>query len=114
MPPAALSIHLSVGAAYSWSVFKKPLEGALGISGTLSAVVGGVVLQRDGGDRHPGEGLADLPGLLSDRGSRGGGAGGRGGSTVPSAYIGLAWLWVAVPFAYGFFELTLKVKQLFQ
>ena len=33
VPPAALSIHLSVGAAYSWSVFKKPLEGALGISG---------------------------------------------------------------------------------
>ncbi|MCV7209425.1 OFA family MFS transporter [Mycolicibacterium canariasense] len=38
VPPAALSIHLSVGAAYSWSVFKKPLEGALGISGTLSAL----------------------------------------------------------------------------
>lgn len=38
VPPAALSIHLSVGAAYSWSVFKKPLEGALDISGTLSAL----------------------------------------------------------------------------
>lgn len=38
MPPAALSIHLSIGAAYSWSVFKKPLEGALHISGTLSAL----------------------------------------------------------------------------
>jgi hypothetical protein len=34
-------------------------------------------------------------------------------STVPSAYIVLAWLWVAIPFAYGVFELTLKVKQLF-
>lgn len=47
MPPAALSIHLSIGAAYSWSVFKNPLEGALGISGTLSALpftVGIVVL----------------------------------------------------------------------
>lgn len=47
MPPAALSIHLSIGAAYSWSVFKKPLEGALHISGTLSALpftVGIVVL----------------------------------------------------------------------
>ncbi|MGY4652335.1 MFS transporter small subunit [Mycobacterium sp. URHB0021] len=29
-------------------------------------------------------------------------------------YIGLAWLWVAVPFAYGVFELLLKVKQLLQ
>lgn len=38
VPPAALSIHLSIGAAYSWSVFKKPLEGAMGISGTLSAL----------------------------------------------------------------------------
>jgi MFS family permease len=47
VPPAALSIHLSIGAAYSWSVFKKPLEGALHISGTLSALpftVGIVVL----------------------------------------------------------------------
>jgi MFS family permease len=47
VPPAALSIHLSIGAAYSWSVFKKPLEGALGISGTLSALpftIGIVVL----------------------------------------------------------------------
>ena len=32
--------------------------------------------------------------------------------TVPKAYIALAWLWVAVPFGYGFFELILKVKQL--
>jgi len=47
VPPAALSIHLSIGAAYSWSVFKKPLEGAMNISGTLSALpftVGIVVL----------------------------------------------------------------------
>ena len=34
-------------------------------------------------------------------------------STVPSVYIALAWIWVAVPFAYGVFELTLKVRQLF-
>jgi hypothetical protein len=33
--------------------------------------------------------------------------------TVPKAYITLAWLWVTVPFGYGLFELTLKVKQLF-
>ena len=33
--------------------------------------------------------------------------------TVPKAYIALAWLWVTVPFGYGLFELTLKVKQLF-
>ncbi len=34
--------------------------------------------------------------------------------TVPKAYIALAWLWVAVPFGYGLFELLLKVKQLFE
>ena len=34
--------------------------------------------------------------------------------TVPRAYIVLAWLWVAIPFSYGVFELVLKVKQLFQ
>jgi hypothetical protein len=34
-------------------------------------------------------------------------------STVPKVYIALAWLWVAMPFAYGVFELSLKVKQLF-
>jgi hypothetical protein len=34
--------------------------------------------------------------------------------TVPKAYIALAWLWVAIPFGYGAFELILKVKQLFQ
>ncbi len=32
----------------------------------------------------------------------------------PSAYVALAWLWVAVPFVYGVFELMLKVKQLFE
>lgn len=35
-------------------------------------------------------------------------------ATVPRAYIALAWLWVAVPFLYGVFELVLKVRQLFQ
>lgn len=47
VPPAALSIHLSVGAAYSWSVFKLPLQKSLDISGTMSALpftVGIVVL----------------------------------------------------------------------
>jgi len=34
-------------------------------------------------------------------------------ATVPKAYIALAWLWVAIPFAYGVVELILKVKQLF-
>ncbi|MGV9803240.1 MFS transporter small subunit [Mycobacterium sp. NPDC003449] len=34
-------------------------------------------------------------------------------ATVPKAYIGLAWLWVAVPFGYGVYELILKVGQLF-
>jgi hypothetical protein len=34
-------------------------------------------------------------------------------STVPNAYIALAWLWVAIPFGYGVFELVLKAKQLF-
>lgn len=38
MPPAALAVHLSIGQAYAWSVFKAPLESALGISGTLSAL----------------------------------------------------------------------------
>ncbi|MBO0677395.1 hypothetical protein JRC04_07960 [Mycolicibacterium sp. S2-37] len=35
-------------------------------------------------------------------------------ATVPKAYIALAWLWVAVPFAYGVVELVQKVQQLFQ
>ena len=34
-------------------------------------------------------------------------------STVPSAYIALAWIWVAVPFAYGVYELMLKASKLF-
>ncbi|ABK73109.1 MFS transporter small subunit [Mycolicibacterium smegmatis] len=33
--------------------------------------------------------------------------------TVPKVYIALAWLWVAVPFAYGVYQLLLKVGQLF-
>jgi hypothetical protein len=32
--------------------------------------------------------------------------------TVPTVYVFLAWLWVAIPFGYGVFELILKVKQL--
>jgi hypothetical protein len=35
-------------------------------------------------------------------------------SKVPKAYIALAWLWVAIPFGYGAFELMLKVRQLFE
>jgi MFS family permease len=38
IPPAALSIHLAIGQAYAWSVFKKPLEASLGISGVASAL----------------------------------------------------------------------------
>jgi len=38
VPPAALAIHLSIGQAYAWSVFKTPLEQALHISPVLSAV----------------------------------------------------------------------------
>ncbi|MFC5996435.1 MFS transporter, partial [Pseudonocardia hispaniensis] len=38
VPPAALSIHLAIGQVYSWSVFKLPLESALGISGVASAL----------------------------------------------------------------------------
>ncbi|BBX35989.1 hypothetical protein MMAG44476_02947 [Mycolicibacterium mageritense DSM 44476 = CIP 104973] len=33
--------------------------------------------------------------------------------TVPRIYITLAWLWVAVPFGYGVYQLLLKVGQLF-
>ena len=29
-------------------------------------------------------------------------------STVPKVYIALAWLWVAVPFGYGVYELMLR------
>jgi MFS family permease len=42
IPPAALSIHLAIGQAYAWSVFKGPLESTLlegsPIAGTLSAL----------------------------------------------------------------------------
>ncbi|HVL83251.1 MAG TPA: OFA family MFS transporter [Pseudonocardia sp.] len=42
IPPAALSIHLAIGQAYAWSVFKPPLEGTLlagsTYAGTLSAL----------------------------------------------------------------------------
>ena len=34
--------------------------------------------------------------------------------TVPRIYIALAWLWVGIPFAYGFYELLIKVTQLFK
>ena len=32
VPPAALSIHLAIGQAYAWSVFKTPLEKPLSAS----------------------------------------------------------------------------------
>ncbi|MBB5957716.1 MFS family permease [Saccharothrix tamanrassetensis] len=62
VPPAALSVHLAIGQAYAWSVFKPPLEGALGLSGTqsalpfqlgivmlgLSAAFGGTLVERNG------------------------------------------------------------------
>ena len=42
VPPAALSIHLAIGQAYAWSVFKLPLEKSLlagsKYAGTLSAL----------------------------------------------------------------------------
>jgi MFS family permease len=38
IPPAALSIHLAIGQAYAWSVFKPPLEGTL-LAGNPSAGV---------------------------------------------------------------------------
>jgi MFS family permease len=38
VPPAALSVHLSIGQAYAWSVFKPPLEKYLSLSGTQSAL----------------------------------------------------------------------------
>ena len=34
--------------------------------------------------------------------------------TVPRAYIALAWIWVGIPFAYGVYELLIKVTQLFK
>lgn len=62
MPPAALSIHLAIGQAYAWSVFKPPLESSLDLSGTasalpfqlaivmlgLSAAFGGTLVERNG------------------------------------------------------------------
>lgn len=62
MPPAALSVHLSIGQAYAWSVFKPALESALDLSGTesalpfqlgivmlgLSAAFGGTLVERNG------------------------------------------------------------------
>jgi MFS family permease len=62
VPPAALSVHLSIGQAYAWSVFKPPLEAALHLSGTesalpfqlaivmlgLSAAFGGTLVERNG------------------------------------------------------------------
>jgi hypothetical protein len=38
IPPAALSVHLSIGQAYAWSVFKPPLEESLDLTGTQSAL----------------------------------------------------------------------------
>jgi hypothetical protein len=38
LPPAAPSIHLAIGSAYAWSVFKIPLEKSLHISGTAGAM----------------------------------------------------------------------------
>ncbi|MEV5324522.1 OFA family MFS transporter [Nonomuraea sp. NPDC052634] len=62
VPPAALSVHLAIGQAYAWSVFKPPLESALGLTGTqsalpfqlgivmlgLSAAFGGTLVERNG------------------------------------------------------------------
>jgi MFS family permease len=38
VPPAALSVHLAIGQAYAWSVFKSPLEKYLSLSGSQSAL----------------------------------------------------------------------------
>ena len=38
VPPAALAVHLSVGAAYGWSVMKPGLETGLGLTGVQSAL----------------------------------------------------------------------------
>jgi MFS family permease len=62
VPPAALSVHLAIGQAYAWSVFKPPLESSMGLSGTasalpfqlgivmlgLSAAFGGTLVERNG------------------------------------------------------------------
>ncbi len=34
-------------------------------------------------------------------------------ATVPKAYIVLAWVWVAIPFGYGLYELLIKAGKLF-
>jgi MFS family permease len=62
IPPTALSVHLAIGQAYAWSVFKPALEKALHLSGTqsalpfelaivmlgLSAAFGGTLVERNG------------------------------------------------------------------
>jgi MFS family permease len=62
VPPAALAVHLSIGQAYAWSVFKPALEKTLHLSGTqsalpfqlaivmlgLSAAFGGTMVERKG------------------------------------------------------------------
>ncbi|GAB3159150.1 OFA family MFS transporter [Amycolatopsis stemonae] len=62
VPPAALSVHLSIGQAYAWSVFKTPLEKTMDLNGTqsslpfqlgivmlgLSAAFGGTLVERNG------------------------------------------------------------------
>jgi MFS family permease len=62
IPPAALSIHLCIGQAYAWSVFKSPLEDSMDLSGKgsalpfqlaivmlgLSAAFGGTLVERKG------------------------------------------------------------------
>ncbi|GAA1912561.1 L-lactate MFS transporter [Streptantibioticus ferralitis] len=62
VPPAALCIHLAIGQAYAWSVFKPPLESSLHLNGTesalpfqfaivvlgLSAAFGGTLVERNG------------------------------------------------------------------
>jgi MFS family permease len=62
IPPAALSIHLCIGQAYAWSVFKTPLENSMDLSGKgsalpfqlaiamlgLSAAFGGTMVERKG------------------------------------------------------------------
>jgi MFS family permease len=62
VPPAALSVHLSIGQAYAWSVFKIPLEKTMHLNGTqsslpfqlgivmlgLSAAFGGTLVEKNG------------------------------------------------------------------
>ena len=40
VPPAALAIHLAIGQAYAWSVFKAAISSdtAMGLSGTMTAI----------------------------------------------------------------------------